>query len=59
MAIPIIINQPQPGIVPNVEKNQSTPPIMKITAKDNKNVNIFSVVSDIFFLRFVNPPIRI
>jgi len=50
MAMPIIINQPQPGIDPNVDKNQSPPAIMKITAKAKKNVPMFSAVSDIILI---------
>lgn len=39
-------NQPQPGISPNVDKNQIAPAIIKITAKAIKIVAIFSAVSD-------------
>jgi hypothetical protein len=54
MAIPAIISQPQPGIGPNVDKNQSPPTIMQITAIANKIVPMFSTVSDIFSLQFID-----
>lgn len=49
-------NHPQPGIPPNVDKNQIAPAIIKITAKAIKIVAIFSAVSDIV-LHLISPSI--